>query len=158
MHQATTQVVELATNLDDASGEVVGCAVRMLLQTPGVLDVWTTAIAMKHDRPGVMLSVLCEAEAAEPVADRVIELTGTFGVRHRRWERTVLDRRHEQVQTALGPVRVKLGERDGRVLVAKPELADVQALAEAHGVSVRRAMEMARAAAEPLLPRKGETP
>lgn len=151
MHQAETQVVELATNLDDASGELIGAAVGELLEQRGVLDVWTTAIAMKKDRPGVMLSLLCEEAAAKDVAERVIELTGTFGVRHRRWDRIVLRRTRETVTTPFGEVGVKVGSLEGRVLVAKPEFEDVRAAAEASGVSVRRVMEAARAAAAALL-------
>lgn len=155
MQQTAEQVVEMAANLDDASGEIVGAAVEALLAEPGVLDVWTTAIAMKKDRPGVMLSLLCESAATQGVARRMIELTGTFGVRHRAWARTVLERRHETVRTELGEVRVKVGTLEGDVLVAKPEFEDVRALAEEKGVSVRAAMETARAAAQPLLMRKG---
>lgn len=151
MQQAETQVVELATNLDDASGEVIGDAVERLLETDGVLDVWTTAISMKKQRPGVMLSLLCELQAADAVARRLIELTGTFGVRRRTWDRLVLQRAHQSVETQIGPIRVKIGSLDGQTLVAKPEFEDVRQAAERKGVSLRQAMAIAHAAAQGLL-------
>lgn len=156
MQQAETQVVEMATNLDDVPGEVVGAAVASLLAEPGVLDVWTTPIAMKKDRPGVMLSLLCERGAMEVVGRRMMEQTGTFGVRHRPWERMVLERRQVSVETPLGSVRVKVGTWQGAVVAAKPEFEDVQKLAKANGVSVRQAMAAARAAADELVTRKGD--
>lgn len=155
MQQAHTQVVELATNLDDASGELVGDAVEQLLRTRGVLDVWTTPIFMKKQRPGVMLSLLCEADAAEAISRQVIALTGAFGVRRRPWERVVVDRSHETVETEVGRIRIKLGSLDGQTLVAKPEFEDVRQAAEQAGVTTRRAMAVAQTAAQNLLRRKG---
>jgi len=147
MDQPSEHVVEIATNLDDVSGEVIGDAIDALLATSGVLDVWTVAMGMKKDRPGVMLCVLCEAASQSAVAQRVIELTGTFGVRYRTWDRMVLARRHEMVNTRFGEIRIKVGELGG-VVVVKPELEDVRAAARQHGVALREVMEAARAAAD----------
>ena len=58
------QVCVLETNLDNASGELVGYCIERLWDA-GALDVYTTAIPMKKNRPGVKLSVLCRpADAA----------------------------------------------------------------------------------------------
>ena len=54
---ARDQVWVLETNLDDISGEVVGHCTTKLLEA-GALDVYTTAIQMKKNRPGVTLTVL----------------------------------------------------------------------------------------------------
>jgi uncharacterized protein (TIGR00299 family) protein len=53
------QVWVLETNLDDVSGEIIGHCSSLLLEA-GALDVYTTAIQMKKNRPGVLLSVLCQ--------------------------------------------------------------------------------------------------
>lgn len=143
---APTQVVELAVNLDDATPQLVGEAQRVLMEQ-GALDVWTTAIGMKKGRPGVCLSLLCGQGDADRLSRRVLELTGSFGVRRRGWDRLVLDRRHETIATPIGPVRVKVGVLDGEVLVAKPEYEDVRALAESAGVTFRAAQRTAGAAA-----------
>ena len=52
-------VWQLETNLDDVPGEIIGYAKAKLLAA-GALDVFSTAIQMKKDRPGTLLSVLCE--------------------------------------------------------------------------------------------------
>ena len=144
---SATAVVELVVNLDDSSPQVVGDAQRRLLDA-GALDVWTTPIGMKKQRPGVMLSVLCEPAKRDATARLILELTGSFGVRFRAWDRLVLDRSHETVATRFGSIRVKVGRLDGEVIVARPEYEDVRDLAEHAGVTLREAMDAATAAAD----------
>ena len=138
-------VIELSANLDDCTGEVLGATIEKLLAA-GCLDAWATPAVMKKSRPAWVLSALCSpADAAE--AERLIFTeTTTFGVRRRTCTRTKLLRRHETVETPYGPVRIKLGERDGRAVTASPEFEDCRRAAEAHHVSVRHVM----AAAETL--------
>ncbi|MCC6580987.1 MAG: DUF111 family protein [Phycisphaeraceae bacterium] len=143
----TTDVAELAVNLDDVTGQLLGDVQQRLFEA-GALDVWTAAIGMKKQRPGVMLCLLCETKDVPAMARRVIELTGSFGVRWRSWNRLTLEREHVQVDTAYGPVRVKVGRMDGQVVVARPEFEDVRALAGQAGVTVRQAMDEAQAAAQ----------
>jgi len=144
-----TEVTEIVVNLDDVTGELVGDAVRTLMAA-GALDVWTSAIQMKKGRPGVMLSLLCEQKKQDEMARLVIELTGSFGVRFRDWGRLILDRRHVTVDTAYGKVRVKVGELDGKVVVARPEFEAVKHLAQETGVSVRLVSDAAQSAAQAL--------
>ena len=54
----------LETNLDDVSPEVIGFAKQKLL-TAGAHDVYSTSIQMKKDRPGTLLSVLCDPALRE---------------------------------------------------------------------------------------------
>jgi pyridinium-3,5-bisthiocarboxylic acid mononucleotide nickel chelatase len=151
---APSEVVELAVNLDDLTGQVLGDAQVRLLEA-GALDVWTVPIGMKKQRPGVMLCVLAEAPHRDALARLMLELTGSFGVRFRAWQRLVLDRRHEPVQTRLGPVRLKVGTlapddggRGEELVVVQPEFEDVRALARSAGVSLRTALQAAHAAAD----------
>ena len=143
MNSPPTHVVEIAANLDDASGEVIGAAVETLL-IEGALDVWTSAISMKKQRPGVMVSLLCAPEDRDRLARRLMELTGSFGVRYRPWDRLVLDRRHETAQTPFGPIRIKIGSLDGQAIAAKPEYEDVHRAAQTHGVTLRQVLESVR--------------
>ncbi|MCE9591327.1 MAG: LarC family nickel insertion protein [Planctomycetes bacterium] len=144
-----TRVIELAANLDDVTGQVLGDAQRRLLDA-GALDVWTTAIGMKKQRPGVMLSLLCEPAKRDTLAAMILELTGSMGVRHREWGRLVLKRRHETVRTRFGAVRVKVGSLRGRVVSAQPEYDDAERLAAAKGVPLRTVLRAAQVAAEAL--------
>lgn len=149
MKSSPTRVVELVVNLDDVTAQVVADAQRGLLAA-GALDVWTTAIGMKKQRAGVMLSVLCESRRRGAMAVLMLELTGSFGVRFREWGRLVLDRRHVAVGTRFGEVRIKVGSLRGRVVAAQPEHDDAEALARAHGVALRTVLRAAQVAAEVL--------
>ena len=56
---ASDRVWVLETNLDDLPGEVVGYTMTRLMEA-GALDAFVTPIQMKKNRPGVMVSVLCD--------------------------------------------------------------------------------------------------
>lgn len=155
MHEpAPSEVFEIAVNLDDVTGELIGHAVAVLIED-GALDVWTTAITMKKQRPGVCLSLLCRRVDRERLAVRVLELTGAFGCRFRLWERLVLERRVQSVRTRYGPLAVKLGLRDGRPVTAKPEFDAAAELAGRQGVPVAAVLDAGRAAARALLADEG---
>jgi uncharacterized protein (TIGR00299 family) protein len=97
----------LETNLDDLSGEMIGHATQLLLEA-GALDVYTTAIQMKKNRPAVMLSVICQAEHTTTLEGILFRETTTLGVR--RWPvgRHKLQRRPAAVATPLGKIAGKL--------------------------------------------------
>lgn len=134
---ATEELVELAANLDDVSGEVLGHAIEELLAA-GALDAWAIPIVMKKGRPAHTLAVLCQPEAVTLLADLTARLTGTLGLRARTVVRTALERHTSTVDVDGHTISVKHGPY--RV---KPEWADVVAAAEALG---RTPAEIARAA------------
>ncbi|MCR4688493.1 MAG: nickel pincer cofactor biosynthesis protein LarC [Saccharofermentans sp.] len=115
-------VVELQCNLDDMTGEDIGYAASYLMEQ-GALDVFTTPIGMKKNRPGILLTVLCKIEDKDKFAKLVFENTTTIGIRYQVKERFVLDRRIEEVNTRFGKARVKISEGYGTVK-AKPEYDD----------------------------------
>ncbi len=138
-------VVELSANLDDCTGEIIGATIEQLLSA-GCLDAWATPAMGKKSRPAWILSALCSpAEAGE--AERIIfTQTTTFGIRRRTCRRSKLTRRHKTVETAYGPIRIKVGSRGGREITASAEIADCTAAAESHGVAVMEVMAAAMSA------------
>jgi len=138
-------VVELSANLDDCTGEMIGCAIEKLL-AGGALDAWAAPITTKKSRPGWMLTALCAPASADAAEAVLLAETTTFGVRRRTLDRTKLDRSHRAVETPYGPIRVKIGARGGRVLTASPEFSDCAAAAEAHQVPVKEVLAAAAAA------------
>jgi pyridinium-3,5-bisthiocarboxylic acid mononucleotide nickel chelatase len=93
--------------LDDISGEVVGHTTAKLFEA-GALDVYTTSIQMKKNRPGVLLSVLAPADLVAKLEKIIFRETSTLGIR--RWQacRHKLERRAHTVETPLGPIEGKL--------------------------------------------------
>lgn len=154
------QVFVLETNLDDISGEIIGYTKQKLFAA-GALDVFTTSIQMKKDRPGILLSVICPPADRERIEAILFSETATFGVRRHLVERSKRARQECEVETPWGPVRGKLGWRGGGDQVFTPEFESCAALASRHGVTLReiyRAAESAhaqgrsRSAAEPAVP------
>lgn len=137
------EIVVLETNIDDSTGEEVGRAVQRLLEV-GALDAFCQPIVMKKSRPGVMLTAITSLENEAACIQTMLRETSTFGVRRRLSERATLDRRVETIETAFGPVRVKLGLEDDRVIRVAPEYDDCDRAARQHGVSLREVMDAAR--------------
>lgn len=141
--------VVLECNVDDSTPEIMGSLVEKLLLA-GALDVFTTSVQMKKQRPGVLLTVLCAPADRERFLDVIFRESPTFGVREYTANRTVLDRRWVPVETPYGQVRIKIGRwRDEDVTLA-PEMDDCMRCAQQHGVPVRLVYEKASAAAQVL--------
>ena len=133
----------LEANVDDASGETLGAATQALFEA-GALDVWLVPATMKKGRPGVVLACLATEGLVAAVEDAIFRETTTFGVRRSAVERTKLAREHVTVETAFGPVRVKVGRRGGKVVTASPEYEDVRRLAAERGAAFREVYAAAR--------------
>jgi uncharacterized protein (TIGR00299 family) protein len=141
----TDQVVVLETNLDDVPAEVIGYCYDLLFAA-GALDVFTTPIFMKKNRPGVLLSVLCPESAAAAVEDVLFRETTTLGVRRHRATRHKLQRKEHTVETPWGPVRGKLGWREGEAPVFSPEYDDCARVAREHKIPLREVHDVAQRA------------
>jgi uncharacterized protein (TIGR00299 family) protein len=133
------------TNLDHISGEVVGYAIERIWQA-GALDVYTTPIQMKKNRPGVKLSVLCRAADLEAVEAVLFRETGTLGVRRWMADRHVLARQAHRVETPWGPLDGKIHWlADGTACFA-PEFEACRQIAAQHGIPIADVQAAARQA------------
>ena len=84
-------IIEMSCNLDDMTPEEIGYAVEQLLLSPA-LDVFTTPIMMKKQRPGTMLTVLCKVDDIDKVRDLIFRHTTSLGIRYHRCDRYILNR------------------------------------------------------------------
>ena len=135
-------VVELETNLDDATPEIVGHACE-LLRMAGALDVWVVPAQMKKGRPGLVVHALVDAAQEAAATAILFEETGTLGVRRRMLSRHVAGRGEVEVRVAGEQVRVKWGRwRDVLTSVAA-EYDDAAAVAAASGLPLKDVMAMA---------------
>jgi uncharacterized protein (TIGR00299 family) protein len=144
---AGEQLWVVETNLDDSSGELVGYCIERLWEA-GALDVYTTSIQMKKNRPGVVVSVLCEPMAVDNVESILFAETTTLGVRRWPVSRRKLDRRAHRVATPWGAVEGKLAVMPGHSPVFSPEFESCRQVAIEHRVPLRVVMEAARRAFE----------
>ena len=134
------RVVELETNVDDASGEVLGRAVEKLFQD-GALDVFLTPIQMKKGRPASLITVLAKPEDRERLAKTLLAETGSIGLRISEKERLCLSRSEGRVQTSIGEIRTKVIDFFGEKRMT-PEYESVRALSEQTGVPVQEIYRM----------------
>lgn len=132
-------VYELNCNIDDMTAETIGFAVEKIREA-GAVEVFTTAVMMKKNRPGTLLTVLCREAQKETVVQAIFKHTATIGIRETLCRRYVLARTEETVETALGPVRRKVSSGYG-VQRAKFEHDDLAAFAEKNGLSLTEVME-----------------
>jgi uncharacterized protein (DUF111 family) len=135
----------LETNLDDMNPEWIGALVSKLLAA-GALDVFTTAIQMKKQRPGILLTVLGTPARREALLDLIFAESTTFGVREYLTHRTVLPREFEEVDTPYGRVRIKIGRWRDRPVTAAPEYEDCARCADTAHVALRTVYEAAQLA------------
>ncbi len=132
----------LEANLDDLSPQLAAVALEAALQA-GANDAWVAPVTMKKGRPGHLFGALVSDSARAAVEAVIFRETSSLGVRATRVERRVLDRELIEVQTRYGPVRVKAGRLEGRLVNAAPEFEDCKAAAERHGVAVKEVIAAA---------------
>ena len=135
------EVAELSCNLDDMTGEMIGCATEILLEA-GALDVYLTAIQMKKNRPGVKLSCICRPEDVQRMTELMLKHTTTLGVRTQRFARTVLNRSREVAHTVYGDVEIKLASGAG-IEKRKPEYESALRVARANDVPLAEVLRAA---------------
>jgi len=138
----TDTIAVLEADLDDINAEILGNFMEKALGA-GALDVFHTAIQMKKNRPGVLLTVLCVEAEADKFSELLMRETSTFGVRRYVAERRKLRREFTAVQTPYGNVTVKLGKLDGKVLQAAPEFESCKKLAEQGRVPIKEVYDAA---------------
>jgi uncharacterized protein (DUF111 family) len=102
---------------------------------------------MKKGRPALTIAALAPAPQADAVAATLLRETTTIGVRRIPVTRTERPRRTVTVQTAYGPIRVKISEGPFGPPQVKPEFDDCAAAARTHGVPVREVVAAALSAA-----------
>ncbi|MDD5351434.1 MAG: nickel pincer cofactor biosynthesis protein LarC [Chthoniobacteraceae bacterium] len=139
-------IVRVETNLDDLSPEITGAVLSRLLEA-GALDATLSPLQMKKNRPGVLLTVLCEEGVLEKIAALLFAETSAFGIRMDRVERWKLDRRLETVSTPYGEIIVKRGLAGGKIVQTAPEFESCRAASERTGQPLRVIYEAALRAA-----------
>ena len=121
------KIIEIRFNVDDMTGEEIGYATTLFMDS-GALDVFTTPVYMKKNRPGVLITLVIKPEDKDRFVKLIFENTTTIGFRYIAMDRMRLDRREEKVMTKYGEVSVKISEGFG-VTRVKPEYDDVAGIA-----------------------------
>ena len=141
----TDKIVLLETNLDDISGEMVGHCIQKLWDA-GALDVATSPLQMKKDRPGILLAVQCHPADAEKMAGIIFRETTTLGLRRSTVDRITLPRTQESVSTDWGNIDGILATLPDGTHRFSPEYASCQQIADKQKVPLAEVYAAARQA------------
>lgn len=128
-----TAVSVIEANIDDSNPQVLGYAMDRLLEL-GALDVTLQPVLMKKQRAAALVRVLARPEDQERLIAALFAETSTLGVRTHTAERRVLERRHVEVETPHGKVRIKVAGEGGWA----PEYEDCARLARQSGLPLKQ--------------------
>jgi hypothetical protein len=136
---ADETIVVLEANLDDMNPQIYGYFAQCAFEA-GALDVFSTPVQMKKNRPGQLITVLCKPPFADDLTTLLFRETTTLGVRQSIVKRKTLQREIVDVETSFGTVRVKVARVNGHTLNAAPEYEDCQTLASHRGVPLKEVL------------------
>lgn len=132
-------VCVIEANIDDMSPQLAGHLTERVLAA-GALDVYYTAVQMKKNRSGIVVTLVVDPADRDRLTRLLFEETTTIGVRMYTAERRTLDRAHVPVDTDYGPIRIKVSRESGRVLNFAPEYEDCRKAAQERGVPLKRVL------------------
>lgn len=131
-------ILELQTNIDDCSGEVMGFVLEELFAA-GARDAFYTPIFMKKNRPAYLLTVLCMPKDRRAMERIIFTHTTSIGIRCCEKERTILPRKKLSAETPYGTVLAKACRYEETTFIY-PEYESVQMLCRKHGMSYEQAV------------------
>jgi pyridinium-3,5-bisthiocarboxylic acid mononucleotide nickel chelatase len=129
-------IVVLEANIDDMNPQFYGYFAERALEA-GALDVFSTPIQMKKNRPGQLVTVLCDSAKSHDLTELIFRETTTIGVRHSMAGRHTLKRESVLVKTALGSIPVKVARLHGKILNAVPEYEECRKVAMERSVPLK---------------------
>ncbi len=133
----------IETNIDDMNPQIYGYLYDTLLEK-GALDVWTTPIYMKKNRPAVKLSVLIDSAFEKDIAKVLFKETTSIGFRIIKVDyRLEAARKEVKVNTKYGEVRGKVSVYDGEIVSMSVEYEDCKNLAKKNAVPLKKVRQEA---------------
>ncbi|HTF87782.1 MAG TPA: nickel pincer cofactor biosynthesis protein LarC [Planctomycetota bacterium] len=136
--ERSAQAWLMEVNFDDMSGEELGHLMQVLRER-GALEVWSSAVQMKKERPGSVVSALCRADRRRDLEAALFAHSTSLGLRWILCERTELEREQREVSLGGACVRVKvrLGSAAVGPLDVSPEYDDLARLSRDSGRPIR---------------------
>ncbi|KQC13780.1 MAG: hypothetical protein APR56_04815, partial [Methanosaeta sp. SDB] len=140
-HPHHDRVVQLETNVDDVTGEVLGNLLDLLMEE-GALDVSIVPALMKKGRPASIVKVIARREDMDRLARIVMKETGSLGIRIFPSLHRFVARREEriigfEIDDRAFSVRVKVSLFGDELLQIKAEHDDCRRIASEVGLPLR---------------------
>jgi uncharacterized protein (TIGR00299 family) protein len=156
LESSRTQVLVGHTQIDDMTAEDLAFLMERIWHQ-GPLDLFTTPIAMKKGRPGILLTVLCRLHQQRAIEEAIFRDSTTLGVRWEVQDRTELPRQVQQVGTPWGMIRIKWRRWNGEKATWKLDFDECRAIAIDRGwdlETTRRNLERYLSEHPPTAPRE----
>ncbi len=138
----------LETNVDDVTGQVLGNLIEELMAM-GALDVAITPAVMKKGRSGHIIKVIAKRGDSYGLARKIIEETGSLGVRFAPVEHRLIARREIiNVKVDFQGKKHELGVKiamdlHGKILSIAAEFEDAKRISRALRIPVREVLKKA---------------
>lgn len=135
----------LETSVDDVTGEVLGNLIEELIAM-GAHDAIVIPATMKKGRSGHLIQVIANPYDSARIARRIIEETGSLGVRissirHRLIAKRRMDSIKIEIDNRQCEAAIKIATDDhGNILNISAEFEDAKTIAHLTGVPVREVM------------------
>jgi pyridinium-3,5-bisthiocarboxylic acid mononucleotide nickel chelatase len=142
----TVCVVE--TNIDDASGELLGNLIERMAEV--AKDVTVISGTTKKSRPTYLIRIISENAQLNSVLEVLFNESGTLGARVQEVERFVLPRAIVTIPVDINGnilnVHVKIvKDSAGRITNVKPEFEDIKIIATRCQMPVKQVMDLVTA-------------
>jgi len=118
----------IESNIDDMNPEMYENLMNRLFEA-GADDVFLSNIIMKRSRPGIKVSIICQAGIIEAIKDILFSESTTLGLRVIPFDKHTVSRQVDKINTPYGPVTVKYAYHNNKLISAKPEIRDCMAIA-----------------------------
>jgi uncharacterized protein (TIGR00299 family) protein len=145
-HITSDRVVQLETNVDDVTGEVLGDLIDLLMDA-GALDACVTPAIMKKGRPGNIITAIARQDDIERLSGLIMQQTGSLGVRiFPSLHRYIAEREGKSVTVqiigSLYEASAKISRLGGTIINIKPEFEDCKKIAAKTGLPLKVVMRI----------------
>ncbi len=140
------RVAVVETNIDDMTPQIYEYIVRRILDM-GAFDVFLNPVHMKKNRPGILLTLICQPDRIGEFSEFLLTETTTIGLRWRIDSMIHACRSFAQVDTQYGTAKVKIAEINGKIVNVAPEFEDCSRIAAETAIPLKNIMECVRLAA-----------
>jgi pyridinium-3,5-bisthiocarboxylic acid mononucleotide nickel chelatase len=130
------KVAVIDATIDDMSPQIYGYFQERALAS-GALDVYSTPIQMKKNRPALKMTCICAVADLDRLTEMIFRETTTIGIRYTFAHRKTLSREFHKIETVYGPVTMKVSLLDGGPVNYVPEFEDCRRLASEKGVALK---------------------
>jgi pyridinium-3,5-bisthiocarboxylic acid mononucleotide nickel chelatase len=130
------KVAVIDATIDDMSPQIYGYFQDKALSA-GALDVFSTPIQMKKNRPAMKLTCVCAVADVDRIAELIFRETTTIGIRYAFAHRKTLKREFEKVEIGYGLVTMKISLLNGEPVNFTPEFEDCRRLASEKNIALK---------------------